>query len=93
MAECLNKSSHDKSSLYCPYDTDEEDDYDEFCDHFTFSVSIYGQLYSNRQIFQFILFKFIVISSTRLPVAFAMDIMHRILVNPCAVPAMHFCFR
>lgn len=39
MAECLNKSTHDNGSLHFPYDTDEEDDYDEFCDHFTFSVS------------------------------------------------------
>lgn len=40
MAECLNKTAHDNGSLHRPYDTDEEDDYDEFCDHFTFSVSI-----------------------------------------------------
>lgn len=40
MAECLNKSEHDNGLLHCPCDTDDEDDYDEFCDHFTFSVSI-----------------------------------------------------
>lgn len=40
MAECLTKSTHDNGSLHCSYDTDEEDDYDEFCDHFTFSVSM-----------------------------------------------------
>lgn len=40
MAECLNKSTHDNGSVHCSYDTDEEDDYDEFCDRFTFSVSM-----------------------------------------------------
>lgn len=39
MAECLSKSSHDNENLYFSYDTDEDDDYEEFCDNFTFSVS------------------------------------------------------
>lgn len=38
MAEYLKKSSHDNN---VNYDTDEEDDYEEFCEKFTFSVGYF----------------------------------------------------
>lgn len=40
MAECLGKTPCDNGlQQQTTYDTDEEDDYDEFCEQFTFSVS------------------------------------------------------
>lgn len=35
MAECLQKSSNENKTNY---DTDDEDDYESFCDNFAFSV-------------------------------------------------------
>lgn len=47
MAECLNNSSssHDKSATnYSYYDIDEDDDYEEFCEHFSFSVNFLSNI-------------------------------------------------
>lgn len=81
MAECLQISQDKKDDS----DT-EDDDYEEYCDHFTYSVSA-------PTIFHMIHFtvQFIFYSKHRL-VVYAMDIMHQVLVNRYVVLVMHFYF-
>lgn len=91
MAESLGFSRRD--DLYG--DTDEEE-YDEYCDNFAYSVSFFptkiGQTHQTPAPFRFIQANLSHSFSSHGHVVYAMDIMDQISASLSAAHAMHFYF-
>lgn len=90
MAACLPNNDTDDKKSTC--DTDDDDDYEDFCENFTFSVSFTTNSLKIYQTWHLIVYPSSK-CSVRHHVACAMVIMGQPLANHCVVHAMHFCFR
>lgn len=90
MAECLQISQNGRGDSNS--DTD-DDDYEEFCETFTFSVSFDEFNSNNKNNHCINAYLLCLHFRQHRPVVFAMDIMRLVLVNHSVARVMHFYFQ